>query len=316
MNRRSDHGYSPRFSPALLAPRHWPTWAALGLYGLIGLLPWRARAGLGRWIGDRIYHYNHRRRHIVMVNLALCFPELEEKARERLARDYFRRLAQSSLDYGMLWWGSGARLDRKVSIEGMTHLLRCREAGRPVILLTGHTVALDFGATAITRRISTVGLVKPVRNPVIEWLMSRGRTRYRGRLFLRRHGLRPVIAALRRGEAFYYLPDEDLSHVKGGEWIFAPFFGVPTATITALGRLARITGAAILPCESWYLPEEGRYRLTIHPPLQDYPTGEVVADTERMNRELEAMIRRHPEQYMWSLRLFKTRPEGEPSPYR
>ncbi len=307
--------YRPRFSRSLLAPRHWPTWLGLGLYRLLSLLPRRARAALGRRIGDLIHLINARRRHIVMVNLELCFPELDPERRERMARDYFRCLAQSTLDYEVLWWGSGKRLDRMVTVQGMEHLQLCREQGRPVILLTCHTVALDFGAATITRRFATVGMIKPVRNPLIEWFMSRGRTRFRGRLFLRSAGLRPVVRALRRGEMFYYLPDEDLSHVKGGEWIFAPFFGVPTATITALGRLARLTGAAVVPCASWYLAESGGYRVILSPPLEDFPTGDTAADTARMNRELEGMIRQHPEQYMWSLRLFKTRPGGEPSPY-
>ncbi len=313
--RELDGSYRPRFTRRLLALRQWPVWLGLGLYRLLALLPRRSRAALGARVGDLIRLGNPRRRHVVEVNLELCFPELRREERERMARDYFRRLAQSSLDYGSLWWGGAARLERLVSVEGMEHLQRCRERGRPVILLTCHSVALDFGATAITRHFPTVGLVKPLRNPVIEWLMSRGRTRYRGRLFLRRDGLRPIVRALRRGEIFYYLPDEDLTHVKGGEWIFAPFFGVPTATITALGRLARITGAVVIPCISRYLPERGGYRVALGAPLEDFPTGDPVADTIRMNRELEEMIRRHPEQYMWSLRLFKTRPGGEPSPY-
>lgn len=313
---KKDNGYRPGFSSALLAPRYWPTWLALGLYGLQSGLPWRMRAGLGRRIGDLIYRTNVRRRHIVRVNLELCFPELDTVQREQMARDYFRSLAQSSLDYGVLWWGSAARLDRMVSVEGADYLQRCQTEGRPVILLTGHSVGLDFGATAITRRFATVGLIKPVRNPVIEWLMSRGRTRYQGRLYLRKEGLRPVVRALRQGQAFYYLPDEDLTHVKGSDWVFAPFFGVPTATITALGKLARLSGAAVIPCMTRYLPEQGRYRVSLSAPLKDFPSGDAVADTVRMNAELERMIRRQPEQYMWSLRLFKTRPDGVPSPYR
>ncbi len=310
-----DNSYCPRFSPELLAPRYWPVWLGVGLYALLGGLPWRMRAALGRLAGDLIYRTNVRRRHIVKVNLELCFPELDISQREQMARSYFHRLAQVSLDYGILWWGSAARLDRMVSIEGMEHLQRCQVEGKAVILLTGHSVALDFGATAITRQFATVGLIKPVRNPVIEWLMSRGRTRYHGRLYLRKDGLRPVVRALRQGQAFYYLPDEDLTHVRGSDWIFAPFFGVPTATITALGKLAHLTGAVVMPCITWYQPEEGRYRVLLSAPLENFPSGDIADDTVRMNAELEKMIRRHPEQYMWSLRLFKTRPGNEPSPY-
>ncbi len=311
----SDGSYRPRFTRSLLAPRHGLTWLGIGLYWLLSHSPWQVRTRLGHWAGDLVYRLNARRRHIVAVNLELCFPELDKAQREQIARRYFRRLAQSSMDYGVLWWRSGARLDRMVSIEGLEHLQQCQAAGRPAILLTGHSVALDFGAAAITRRFATVGLIKPLRNPVIEWLMSRGRIRFKGRLYLRQDGLRPVIRALRQGQAFYYLPDEDLTHVKGSDWIFAPFFGVPAATITALGKLARLSGAAVIPCMTWYLPEEGRYRVSLSAPLKMFPSGDVEADTARMNAEIERMVRRHPEQYMWSLRLFKTRPGNAPSPY-
>ena len=273
----SDGSYRPRFTRSLLAPRHGLTWLGIGLYWLLSYSPWQVRTRLGHWAGDLVYRLNARR--------------------------------------GMLWWRSGARLDRMVSIEGLEHLQQCQAAGRPAILLTGHSVALDFGAAAITRRFATVGLIKPLRNPVIEWLMSRGRIRFKGRLYLRQDGLRPVIRALRQGRAFYYLPDEDLTHVKGSDWIFAPFFGVPAATITALGKLARLSGAAVIPCMTWYLPEEGRYRVSLSAPLKMFPSGDVEADTARMNAEIERMVRRHPEQYMWSLRLFKTRPGNAPSPY-
>ncbi len=315
MKVSADDGYRLRFSRMLLAPRYWASWLGLALFWLISCLPWRVRASLGRWAGGLVYRTSKRRRHIVKINLELCFPQLDEAQREQMARNYFCRLAQISMDYGILWWGSTARLERMVSVNGLEYLRQCQTQGRPVILLTGHSVALDFGATAITRQFATVGLIKPVRNPVIEWLMSRGRTRYQSKLYLRKEGLRPVVRALRRGEAFYYLPDEDLTHVTGSNWIFAPFFGVPTATITALARLARLSSAAVIPCMTYYLPEQGCYRVSFSAPLKDFPSGDIETDTVRMNAELEAMIRRQPEQYMWSLRLFKTRPDNKPSPY-
>jgi len=310
-----DNSYRPSFSRELLAPRYWVTWFGLLLFWLLSRLPWRVRAGLGRWVGEFIYRTNKRRRHIVEVNLQLCFPRLDTGQREQMARSYFCHLAQISMDYGILWWGNITRMEQMVSISGLEYLQKCRAEGRPVILLTGHGIALDFGAAAITRQFATVGMIKPVRNPVIEWLMSSGRTRGQGRLYLRKDGLRPVLRALRHGQAFYYLPDEDLTHVKGSDWVFAPFFGVPTATITALGRLARLSDAAVIPCMTNYLPEQGRYRVSLFPPLKNFPSGDLAADAARMNTELEALIQRHPEQYMWSLRLFKTRPNNDLSPY-
>ncbi|MCW8919704.1 MAG: lysophospholipid acyltransferase family protein [Gammaproteobacteria bacterium] len=304
--------YPPPFSGRFFAPRYWPTWLGLGLLGLLALLPGGVRRRLGGAVGALAYRYHHKRRAIVATNLEWCFPELDGTAREALARDYFRLMAQSFFDYGVLWWASRRRLDKMLKLEGAEYLQAQVDAGRPVILLTSHTIGLDFGAAALTRHFPSVGLVKRARNPLFDWYMARGRTRFQGILYRREEGMRPVIRAIKQGHAFYYLPDEDLGPENS---IFVPFFGVPTATIDALSRLARMSGAAVLPFATVYRPEEGDYVARIGEPLADFPSEKSEADTARMNRELEWMIREAPAQYMWSMRLFQTRPDGSPPPY-
>jgi lipid A biosynthesis lauroyl/palmitoleoyl acyltransferase len=304
--------YPPPFSGRFFAPRLWPTWLGLGLLGLLALLPGALRRRLGGAVGALAYRYHHKRRAIVATNLDWCFPELDGAAREALARDYFRLMAQSFFDYGVLWWGSRRRLDRLVRLEGGEQLQAARAAGRAVILLTSHNIGLDFGAAALTRHYPSVGLVKRARNPLFDWCMARGRTRFMGVLYRREEGMRPVLRALKQGHAFYYLPDEDLGPENS---IFVPFFGVQTATIDALSRLARMSGALVFPFVTIYRPQQGEYVARILPPLEAFPGGDSVADAARMNRELERMIREAPAQYMWSMRLFQTRPDGSPPPY-
>ena len=305
-------GYPPPFAVGFMAPRYWPTWLGLGLLGLLALLPGGVRRGLGQFIGKVAYARHHKRRAIVATNLAWCFPELAETQREGLARDYFRLMAQSFLDYGVLWWGSRRRIDRMLRLEGGELLQAQREAGRPVILLTSHNLGLDFGAAALTRHFPSVGLVKRARNPLFDWVMAKGRTRFLGILYRREEGMRPVLKAIKQGHAFYYLPDEDLGPENS---IFVPFFGIQTATIDALPRLAKLSRSAVLPFVTAYDPLRGEYVARILPPLENYPGEDSVADTARMNLELEAMIREAPAQYMWSMRLFQTRPDGSPPPY-
>lgn len=304
--------YPPSFSGKLFAPRLWATWLGLGLLGLLALLPAGVRRWLGRYIGDLAFHRHHKRRAIVTTNLAWCFPERDKAARNTMTRDYFRLMAQSFLDYGLLWWGSRKRIERLVSLEGGELLQAQRDAGRPVILLTSHNIGLDFGAAALTRHFPSVGLVKQVRNPLFDWCMAKGRTRFMGILFRREDGMRPVIRAIKKGHAFYYLPDEDLGPDNA---TFVPFFGVQTATIDALSRLAKMSGAAVLPFTTIYRPDQGNYVARISPPLENFPGDDVVADAARMNQELEKLIRQAPEQYMWSMRIFQTRPDGSPPPY-
>ncbi len=304
--------YPPPFGRQLLAPRLWGTWLGLGLLGLLALLPGALRRWLGAKAGDLVYSKNRKRREIVATNLEWCFPEHDAETRERMVRRYLQLMAQSFLDYGILWWGSRRRIDRLLKVEGFEHLEAQRQAGRPVILLTCHNIALDAGALALSRYHPILGLVKQARNPVMDWFMAKGRVRYSCVLFRREEGMRPVIKAIKAGHAFYYLPDEDLGPENS---IFVPFFGVQTATINALSRLAKVSGAVVLPYGTVYRPESGDYVARIYPPLENFPSKDVEADTVRMNEELEKLIRVAPEQYMWSLRIFQTRPDGAPPPY-
>jgi KDO2-lipid IV(A) lauroyltransferase len=110
---------------------------------------------------------------------------------------------------------------------------------------------------------------------------------------------------------FYFLPDMDFGPRDA---IFVPFFGVPAATVTALGRLAKLSGASVVPVITVQHPTS--YELVIHSPWENFPTGDIEADVRRMNAFIEDRVREHPEQYFWAHKRFKTRPPGEPSPYR
>lgn len=305
--------YPPPFDRAFLAPRHWGTWLGLGLLWLLTQLPGRWRRALGRSIGELIYRRNAKRRRFTLLNLSWCFPDKALEERERIARDYFRYMGQTMLDYGLLWWGSRRQLERDLRLEGEEFLLPHIEAGTPIILLTGHHVALDAAGIAYNRRYPVVSIFKEVRNPLIGWFIARGRNRFGGVIYERSDNLRPLIKATRDGYALYYLPDEDLGPERS---VFAPFFGVSTATIPALGRLTKMCRAVVVPYMAYYEPAADQYVARLFPALEDFPTGDEVRDAARMNEALEMMIRLDPAQYMWSLRMFQTRPNGEPNPYR
>lgn len=304
--------HRPRFRIAFLAPRFWPTWVALGLLRLLSWLPWQGRSAMARLFGIFARLGTRKRRAIAQVNLRLCFPDLSDAARAQMLQAHFRYRLRSVVDYGVLWWGSARRIRKLVRIRGEEHLRLPYSAGRAVILLTCHSLMLDFGAAALVQRYRGVGLVKPARNPLADWVMQRGRQRFLSVLYTRQQGLRPIIATLRQGAFFYYLPDED--HGERST-TFAPFFGVPAATLTTLSRLARITDAVVLPAYTRYVPRTGYYEQVLMPPLQGFPSGDLETDAALMNRAIEGLIRLAPEQYMWTMRRFRTRPGGGANPY-
>ncbi len=302
--------------PETLAPRYWPLWTGFGLLWLATRLPFRQQSALGRVLGRALLRVAGKRRRIAATNLRLCFPELDEAARAHLLRQSFEHLGQALLDTGLSWWGSPARLRALGDIRGMDHLQAALARGRGVILLTGHMTALDIGGQILALALADTPhplqvMYKRSRNPLVEAMMRRGRERFTRRIFLRQD-LRSFLRGLAEGLPTWYAPDQDFGLKQG---VFAPFFGVTTATLTATARLAARSGAPVVPYFPIRKADGSGFEIRILPALTDFPSGDDVRDATRVNALLEAVVREHPAQYLWVHRRFKTQPPDEPPRY-
>ncbi|TCO81725.1 lauroyl-KDO2-lipid IV(A) myristoyltransferase [Plasticicumulans lactativorans] len=302
----------PRFDRAWLAPRHWGGWTAAACAWLLWRLPRRVRDGLAAALAPLAWRLAKRQRRIADINLAVCFPELDAAARAALIRRHFRLALRIVMDYGLAWFGDEAAIRRGVRLHGEEHIAAAQAAGRRVIVMAVHALALDLGVCAFGVRHRALGPYKALENPVIDWLIARGRTRFKGTVFERDEGIRPVVRGFRDGQILFYLADEDLGPDSA---VFVPFFALRKATLNTLGRLAKLGDAVVLPSIT-RLAADGRYDCHLLAPLADFPSGDVERDARAMNAAVEALVRPDPAQYMWTLRLFKTRPPGEPSLYR
>jgi KDO2-lipid IV(A) lauroyltransferase len=288
-----------------------PEIIGLGLVRLLGILPLRLLAPLGKAFGMLIYWLAWERRRVVRTNLRLCFPGMPDKDREKLSRRHFRAFGRTVLEHSVLWWGTEKRIRRLVAFEGRENL--DREIGKPLIVLAPHFVGLDMGGIRISIEYDMMSMYSHQKNPTLDKILLHGRTRFgESVLVSRQDGVRPVIRGLRKGIAFFYLPDMDLGPKDS---LFIPFFGVRAATVTGLSRLARITGARIVPCVTRQLPGAGGYVTRFYPAWEDFPGKSVEEDTRRMNAVIEEHARAMPEQYYWLHKRFKTRPPGEPRFY-
>lgn len=282
-----------------------------GLMWLAHWLPLGLLAGLGNTAGRVAYWLMPERRRVARINLEKCFPQRSAAERERIARAHFRIFLRSFVEHALLWWASRERIQRLIKVEGLEHLQAL--AGRPVIIVAPHFVGLDAAYTRLGSEIHIAGLYARQKNPFYDALLYRGRTRFGlSRAIPRQDGVRAVLAAIRTGVPFYYAPDQDFG---ARDAVFVPFFGVPAATITGVSRLARLTGARVVPCITRMLPGGAGYRVSLLPPLEDFPTGDVQTDTRRINQLIEQQVLEMPEQYFWLHKRFKTRPPGEPSFY-
>lgn len=298
----------------LYAPRHWPSWLGMAIGRLLGVLPHPVQMWLGRRIGELAWLILPGRRHVADVNLRLCFPELTPAARRRLLREHFRSAGMGAMETLICWWAPDAKIERLVTIEGLEHLEKAAAGGRGLILLSAHFTSLELGvrmAKKPARRLGymTTAVYKPPHNPVIDHVMRRRRESHIEGPSITHDDVRGLIRALKRGQAVWYAADQKAQNRFSAD---IPFFGMPARTSLATGRIAAMSGAAVVPFFT-LRREDGRgYRMIVRPPLRDFPSGDEIADARRLNALIEEMVREAPAQYFWLHRRFRS---GDRDPY-
>jgi KDO2-lipid IV(A) lauroyltransferase len=276
---------------------------------LLHWLPLPALAMLGRGLGLLLHALVGERRHVTLTNLGLCFPELSPSEKSALARRHFMAFGRSILELCLWWHASPERIRRLVRLEGGEKLAACK--GRPVILLVPHFVGIDAGWIRLALEHGLVAIYTRQKNRDFEAAMNRGRLRFGNcELASRQEGTRKALKAMKAGRFFHYSPDMDYGP---RESVFVPFFGVPTATITGLARLAKLTGATVIPVVTRMV--DGGYVTTVGEAWAEFPSGDELADARRLNAFIEAEAMQSPEQYYWLHKRFKTRPPGEKALY-
>lgn len=300
--------------------RYWPTWLVIALAWLLARLPVSSHDRLSRQIGGLVALSGARRGRIARKNLELCFPTLNAAEHERLTRRCLDALTAGTLELAVTWLRPGFDPTPNTTIIGREHLEAALATGRGVILVGGHFAVMDM----IARPLANLGPVDVIyrknKDPVWEWAQVYGRGHYFDGVH-ERGNMRAILRALKAGRAIWYAADQDYGRQHS---VFAPFFGVPAATITAAARLARLNDSVVLfmsqhrnlpPADTAGTSREDaagkRWTLRFSPPITPYPTGDDQADATRLNALLEDEIRRDPAQYLWVHKRFKTQPEGK-----
>jgi len=279
---------------------------------LVLLLLWYLRwlppstvAALGRGLGSLLFHWGRRR--VTLINLRACFPDLPEAERVRIGRGVFQNLARSTLELGRLWYAPVEVAMANVKLVDRQYMDQWRGV-TPVIVLAPHFVGLDIGGAKFSQAYpEAFSMYSEQKNKVFDRALRRARKRFSdATLITRQQGLRPVLKALKEKKPFYYLPDMDFG---AKDAVFVDFFGIKTATVTALSRLCEITGARVVPLVTRQTADG--YEARFYPAWEGFPSGNAEADARRMNEFIEQRIGEMPDQYFWVHKRFKTRPPGE-----
>lgn len=306
MTSTSSTAKSTRAAPCeplvrFIGPRYWPVWLALGFVRFVNLWPLRLQMALGRLLGGLAYLVSRRDRRIAAINVELCLPQLAERAKRKLVRAHFGALGCAVFETGMVWWASDERLRKLVRFEGLEHLHKALEGGKGALMLSAHFTTLEMGARALTLLGPTSIMYLTPRNALIAEMARRGRARHTVQAITSEQ-IRDLLQNLKNNIPVWYAPDQRFTDKNSA---IVPLFGQPASSNVATSRLAKISGAPVLP----YFPERRAdnrgYIVRIHPPFDHFPSNDAIADTRRFHELIEAHVQRQPEQYLWAYKRFK-----------
>jgi len=293
-------------------PRYWPLWLLLGIMLLAARGPLALQVRIMRKIGWVLGLARRKTYRIAQRNLELCFPDLSTGERKRLLRAHFESLGASLPETATGWFAPLEKLRRLIRVEGAEHLHEALASGRGVILYSAHFTMLELGAAILGDVCRNYcAMYHPPANGLLDAIMRRGRGRFLKEL-IPRDNVRALLKNLKAGTAVVYLPDQ--THV-GSQSSLLPFFGEMAVTNTATSKLARLSGAVVIPYFFRRLPGDAGYVVNIGPAIPDFPTDDPCEDTRKLVQRLEDYIRLAPEQYLWTYKKFRGRPATYPDAY-
>ena len=281
---------------------------------IIQLIPFRWQLKIGDAIGALLYGTNSSRKKIAKVNIDKCFPHLSSSDKDQLLRSNLNSTAKGLFETGAGWFWSNRQIMRKCEVKGLENLKKARSKnGGGVLFLGFHFIPLEIGAAVMGIEDSIDGFYRPNKNELYEKVQRWGRGRRNEESENIPNGsLRGIIKSLKRGRTVFYAPDQDHGLKRS---LFAPFFGIETATVKSVASIAEMGNAQIVPWACRRSSEEGRYIIEIYPSISEQLGKGNIEDAARVNKFIEERILEYPEQYLWVHRRFKTRPEGEQSFY-
>ena len=292
-------------------PSLWPAWFVVFIGFLLAKMPIKAIILVGTALGKFFYYTSGRRRHITEVNINLCFPELHAEEQTQLVKKCFMQIGIGLVELLVPWLNPSRDISRFMDVYGAENLKTALNENKGVIIVGAHFASLDFLIPALCAQGPVDCMYRANRNRVWEWLQVQGRKNFFGRV-IEREEMKDTIRCLKDGRALWYGADQDYGAKHS---IFAPFFNINAATITATSRLARINGSPVIFLRQFRNLETMRWELHFSEILRNFPSGKDHEDAIKINQLIETGIRVDPTQYLWMHRRFKTRPDNQKSFY-
>ena len=290
-------------------PKYFPTWILVFLMRLSVFLPFSTQVFFGKIIGKLLYPIMSELRKVAYTNISNCFPEKRQSQVTTMVKRNFEAVGISFFETANAYYASDSKIKKTLTIENEYFFTNALKKEGGIILLCSHFMPLMLGSRALLIKHKIANVYRPQNNKMFDQIMVNGYQK-NGAVMIKNTDTRSIVKALSNSLPIWYAPDQDLGINNS---IFAPLFGIQTATASATARLAKNNNTRVIPY-SFVRTDQG-YKMTFQEPLDNYPSGDAFNDAKITNQILEKQILKNPEQYLWIHRRFKTRPEGESDLY-
>jgi len=268
---------------------------------LCSFLPLRANHSFGAFLGKLLFIFSSDAKNASEQNLKICFPSLNEGDLQNLLKKVLIETGKNLTESGLIWNQSFKENSNLIrNIYGEKYL----DSSEKTILLVPHIGCWEITGRVIADKRKITFMYRPLRSSKQnDYLLAR---RNQGNLTMASadsSGILKIQRALNKGELIGILPDQDPGE-EGG--IMAPFFDKDVNTMTLLARLAKKHNAQVLMFWASRLENGRGYDLNFEPVDLSINGDDLESYVKVMNKSIESLVRKTPEQYMWSYRRFKS----------
>jgi len=273
-------------------------------------IPFKAQVVAGKAIGRMMYPFMHKLRSTAYSNISHCFPEKKQPQVERLVKRHFEAIGVSFFETANAYYGTDNKIKKLLNIKNEHFFKDALKEEGGIILLCSHFMPLMLGSRALLIKHTIANIYRPQNNTLFDSTMVKGYKK-NGAVMIKSTDTRSIIKAINNSLPIWYAPDQDLGKNNS---VFAPFFGIQTATASATARLAKNNNTRVIPYS--FIRTSNGYLMSFEKPISNYPSNDPIHDATVINQILEKQINHSPEQYLWIHRRFKTRPNDEKNFYK
>ena len=292
-----------------IQPKYFLTWILILLMRVGVFIPFRLQVFIGKIIGKLIYPIMSEFRKIAYSNISHCFPEKKHPQVTILVKQHFEAIGISLFETANAYYASDKKIKKILTIKNEEYFTEALKKEGGIILLCSHFMSLMLGSRALLIKHTIANIYRPQNNQLFDQIMVKGYVK-NGGVMIKNTDTRSIMKAINNSLPIWYAPDQDLGRNNS---VFAPLFGIQTATAKATARLAKNKNTRVIPYS--FIRTKLGYEMSFDKSLKNYPTGDAIKDATKTNQILEKQILKNPEQYLWIHRRFKTRPEGEENFY-